>query len=125
MLCTGPRRSRAEAEPSVMRPSAEPSCSASGCQSPSHSAASLKAISVCLTMLSLRKPPTKARLAPHFYGVLPANRKRVVKLQNGRLKPCTVQNLCLNSDCPCLLLVCSFVCFLCLGRRLGTVRAIL
>src|SRR5438105_915572 len=105
-----------------MSPSAEPSCSASGCQSPSHSAASLKAISVCLTMLSLASS-AKARLASHFYGVLPAHRKRVVKLQKGRLKSCTPRELCLNSDCPCLFLVCSLVWLLCLGRRLGTVRA--
>ena len=66
MLCTGTRRSEAETEPSVTRPSVEPSCSARGCQSPSHSAASLSANCVCLTISSVGKSGPQDRDARHI-----------------------------------------------------------
>src|SRR2546429_9958700 len=53
--CAGLRRSSVETEHRLVRPSAEPSCSASGCQSPSHSAGSFSASWFCLTMILLGK----------------------------------------------------------------------
>lgn len=56
MLWTGGNWSCEETEPSSTNPSAEPSCSASGCQSPSHSAASVNASCFPFNMNLLGKP---------------------------------------------------------------------